>query len=239
MRLGGPLLLAALLSSGAGAEEGIVRTVGSHLVHDVRAQAQPGDLLVLGLAGVGALAASTNDRQVRSSTLDSLPFSLDASRAASWVGNGYVLAPAVGVSFLAGRFFHAPSFADFGEQGVEAMAVSGLEVEVLKLTVRRERPDGSDPYSFPSGHSAAAFSVATAAAETWGWKAGVPAFLAAAFIGYSRLELDKHYLSDVVFGAGLGISAGRAVALSHRARADSWAWAPVLLPGGAGFAYAF
>jgi membrane-associated phospholipid phosphatase len=45
----------------------------------------------------------------------------------------------------------------------------------------------------------------------YGWKIGVPAYLLAGLVGASRLEQDKHYLSDVVAGAALGYVVGRTV----------------------------
>ena len=45
----------------------------------------------------------------------------------------------------------------------------------------------------------------------FGWKVGVPAYAFGAYIGAARLAADKHHLSDVLMGAGIGLVAGRAV----------------------------
>lgn len=74
----------------------------------------------------------------------------------------------------------------------------------LKHTVRRERPDGSDNLSFPSGHTAAAFLGAAFIHQRYGIEYGVPAYLAASFVGYSRVEAEKHYVTDVLAGATIG-----------------------------------
>jgi hypothetical protein len=68
--------------------------------------------------------------------------------------------------------------------------------------------------SFPSGHSAAAFAAATVLTRHYGWKAAIPAYLGAAYIGASRVHDNKHYLSDVTFGAAMGIAAARTVLLN-------------------------
>ena len=81
----------------------------------------------------------------------------------------------------------------------------------LKFSLHRQRPDGSDFYSLPSGHTSTAFSLATVTQQHFGWKAGVPAYLAAAGIGLSRIESNKHYLSDVLAGATIGVIVGRTV----------------------------
>ena len=75
----------------------------------------------------------------------------------------------------------------------------------LKYAVDRKRPDGGN-YSFPSGHTSAAFSGASFLGRRYGWKCGVPAYVAASYVGWSRVECDKHYWEDVIVGAFLGIS---------------------------------
>ncbi|KYG67909.1 hypothetical protein AZI87_01130 [Bdellovibrio bacteriovorus] len=82
------------------------------------------------------------------------------------------------------------------------------------FVVNRERPSGRDRLSFPSGHSSSAFATATSLAYAYGYKAGIPAYLAATFIGVSRVNENIHWASDVVAGAALGIYWGRAAALN-------------------------
>jgi membrane-associated phospholipid phosphatase len=82
---------------------------------------------------------------------------------------------------------------------------------LLKVTVSRERPNGEDDNSFPSGHTSNAFALATVAEHHYGWKVGVPAYALAGVIGASRVEQGKHFLSDVLAGATLGFLAGRTV----------------------------
>ena len=60
------------------------------------------------------------------------------------------------------------------------------------------------------------FATATVVKEHFGWKAGIPAYAVAAYVGASRIQDNKHYLSDVAFGATLGIVAGRTVTLGTR-----------------------
>jgi membrane-associated phospholipid phosphatase len=66
----------------------------------------------------------------------------------------------------------------------------------------------------------------------YGWKAGVPAYGLAAYVAASRLSENKHYMSDVLFGAALGIVAGRAVTVGHGA--STFALTPIAGPKGAG-----
>jgi membrane-associated phospholipid phosphatase len=94
---------------------------------------------------------------------------------------------------------------------IESLAVSEALTQALKYTTRRERPDGSGRNSFPSGHAADTFAFATALERHLGWKGAVPAYIFSSYVAMSRLPADRHWLSDVVFGAGVGIIAGRTV----------------------------
>lgn len=73
----------------------------------------------------------------------------------------------------------------------------------LKYAVNRERPNGGD-HSFPSGHTSAAFQGAAFIHKRYGINYAIPAYLGAAFVGYSRVDADKHYTSDVIAGAVIG-----------------------------------
>jgi membrane-associated phospholipid phosphatase len=76
--------------------------------------------------------------------------------------------------------------------------------EILKRTVREERPDGSDRRSFPSGHSSQSFAAAGSLHKRYGWKAGLPAHAVAAFVATARVKADKHHVHDVLVGAAIG-----------------------------------
>ena len=73
----------------------------------------------------------------------------------------------------------------------------------IKLGVNRTRPNGSD-HSFPSGHTSCAFSSAGYIHQRYGYEKGRVAYLAAAFVGWSRIQANKHYATDVLAGAALG-----------------------------------
>jgi len=75
-------------------------------------------------------------------------------------------------------------------------------VQGVKYAADTERPDGG-ARSFPSGHTAAAFAGASYVHYRYGWKWGLPTYAAAAVVGYSRVEADRHYWYDVVAGAAM------------------------------------
>ena len=96
---------------------------------------------------------------------------------------------------------------------MRAQIVSQAYTQALKFTVQRERPDGSNTLSFPSGHSASAFATAGVLQRHYGWKVGVPATLVAGYVATARVHDNKHHLSDVMFGAAMGIAGERTVTL--------------------------
>ena len=83
---------------------------------------------------------------------------------------------------------------------------SGLILQqALKHIVLEKRPDGSDNYSFPSGHTTSAFSGAAFIQQRYGWKYGIPSYILASHVGYTRVQAQKHYPWDVLGGAVIGI----------------------------------
>lgn len=100
-----------------------------------------------------------------------------------------------------------------------SLAINALLVNVfLKNIVARTRPyeviDGltrlvgeQSDFSFPSGHTSSAFSVAVVIFLLMPKKYGVPALIVATLIAYSRLYVGVHYPSDVIGGLIIGILA--------------------------------
>jgi membrane-associated phospholipid phosphatase len=64
-----------------------------------------------------------------------------------------------------------------------------------------------------------AFAVAPVFTERFGWRAGVPAYALALVTAIGRMEDRRHYLSDCVFGAALGLASGTAVITTDRGAA--------------------
>ena len=86
----------------------------------------------------------------------------------------------------------------------KSVVLSSATTFGLKFTVKRERPDGSNDRSFPSAHTMYAFQGATFIHRRYGLKYALAAYLGATFVGFSRIETDKHYLGDVLAGAAIG-----------------------------------
>ena len=168
------------------------------------------------------------------------PLGPEAVEFGAVIGHSMYLLPAMAGTYFAGAYLEHGSMREFGLIGFEALALAGMQTLALKYSVHRLRPDKTDYAAFPSGHSSASFALATVAGSRWGWKVGVPAGALASFVAYTRMEGQSHYLSDVVFGAGLGIVSGRAVFQQHRKdRPGKYAFAPFVTPGGGGVRMTF
>jgi membrane-associated phospholipid phosphatase len=88
----------------------------------------------------------------------------------------------------------------FGESAALTLGVTYS----LKYIVDETRPNGGS-YSFPSAHASISFSSAEFIRKRYGWEYGVPAYVAATFVAYSRVESREHYTHDVIAGAVIGI----------------------------------
>lgn len=136
----------------------------------------------------------------------------DLGEIGASAGTLSTIAPLTVALFAGGRASGDSRFRAATYDIAQATLVTGLYTGILKTAVGRTRPDGSDNKSFPSGHTSNAFAWATVASHHYGPKVGIPAYAIAGLIGASRIESDKHHLSDVVAGAALGMIVGRTVA---------------------------
>lgn len=75
----------------------------------------------------------------------------------------------------------------------------------LKEIINKPRPDGSNNNSFPSGHTSTVFQSASFIQRRYGWKFGAAAYALAGFVGYTRIEADKHDGWDVLGGIVIGV----------------------------------
>ena len=119
----------------------------------------------------------------------------EAITGASWLS--IVVATAAGLA-LGHR--DGDGAVQFGESAALTLGVT----YGLKYTVNEKRPNGGS-HSFPSAHTSISFSAAEFMRKRYGWEYGVPAYAAASFVAYSRVEAGEHYPHDVVAGAAIGI----------------------------------
>lgn len=89
-------------------------------------------------------------------------------------------------------------------QFVESAALTLGVTYALKYGLDTTRPNGGH-YSMPSGHTSISFSSAEFLRKRYGWEWGVPAYAAASWVAYSRVQSYQHYPQDVIAGAAIGI----------------------------------
>jgi len=94
-----------------------------------------------------------------------------------------------------------------GWGGAQEFALSFATTEAavygLKAIVKEKRPNKKDNNSFPSGHTASAFSGATFIHKRYGIKRAIIPYVLAAFTGYTRVAGEKHHWHDVIAGAAI------------------------------------
>lgn len=187
------------------------------------------------IAGVGAglaLAAHPNDTRVARNAARQNSFE-EVFDGGAVAGGGLAQIGGAFGAYAVGRVIHNDKLAAVGRDLVRAQMFNALLTQSIKVAVGRERPDASDHYSFPSGHASTAFTTATVLQRYYGYKVGLPAYALATYVATSRLTENKHYLSDVAFGAAIGVIAGRTSTL--HLGGSAFTLAPLVGPhGGAG-----
>jgi len=150
-------------------------------------------------------------------------------------GENHTVLAVSGLFYLGGLIFNDDKSMQTGILGVEALGHAGLIVTVGKLITGRQRPSygkgkdywhwfpstlnefGNDSQSkydaFPSGHSIAAWSLATVLAKQYQSTVVVPilAYAVATGVALSRITQDAHWMSDVIIGSALGYTIGNFV----------------------------
>ena len=207
-------------------------TVFSCIWNDVRHLGRRRSLAWLASGGVLSAGSLLLDDEVLQS------FSDEDQNAAIVVGDNL---GGAGLHFGAAAALYAIARAR-GDTEMASLGVTLIRVQVVNAAVTRglKLVPRARPYqesatfakgSFPSGHTSATFATATVIKRRWGWRAGVPAYVIASYVGITRLH-NVHYLSDVTFGAAVGIASGLAVNIPGPLAEIS----PLIAPGVAGVA---
>jgi membrane-associated phospholipid phosphatase len=147
---------------------------------------------------------------------------IDWSKKVSKIGSAYGVYGTVGAFYLFGKLANNEDLTHTGLVGLEALLNATIVTGSLKLIADRERPhtgDGDGSFwdggtSFPSGHSMAIWSIATAMVNAkprpvyW----HIIAYSIASSVSVARITEEKHYASDVFVGSAMGYFIGRYVA---------------------------
>ena len=254
------LLLLALTATRAAAQDSTAAPRADSSARPSRAFGMPevrGFAITFAAGGVAYLA----DQAARDAVRGSGPQGSQALDGIAEYGNAFgapgVLAAGAAM-YAGGLLSKQPVIAASGFRALEAIQVSSLVTAGLKGLLGRARPaisptdatsfqllrgarDGGDYQSMPSGHTTAAFAFATAvtlevkrrAPRHAGW-VGALTYTSAAMTAYARMHDDRHWLSDVVVGAGIGSVTAAAIHRWHATRPadpiDGFFLRPVLVP---------
>lgn len=152
------------------------------------------------------------------------------------LGNPLYTLPPLGLFYLYGYLYEDPKARRASLLAVESLAISGAFTWTLKEIAQRSRPNTGEAsttwngpsrkmadYSFPSGHTTAAFSIASVLAEEYGTNPYVPpiAYGLATLTGFARIYDNKHWASDAFFGGAIGYFVGKAVVRYHTVWSDT------------------
>lgn len=152
--------------------------------------------------------------------------------------HGWAVASGIGRDLVVGAAIGVPAVQGDWPGDLQAVGSIGLAEGgslALKAIIHERRPDGSDDKSFPSGHASLSFGAAATLENRYGWKAGLPAFAVASFVGAARVAANKHHWWDAVAGAALGTGSGLLVTRRHDPDVRLLPWAGA---GGGGLAFA-
>jgi len=210
-----------------------IKTLAKHLVTNFKYLPSKENLLWAGGGGGLALAAHPFDDDVQRALVGNTAAE-DFFKPGEVLGELYTLLPSAVTVYAVGRIGDHPKVSHVGMDLIEALAMSEALTQTLKFTVRRQRPDGTKN-SFPSGHAADTFAFATALERHLNWRFAVPAYIFSSYVAISRLPANRHWLSDAVFGASVGIIAGRTVT-SHEAE-HPYPVSVRIVPGGVAVMY--
>lgn len=202
-------------------------------IEDFRRIPSIGNFAILTAGGIGAAFGHTMDHDVTRAMSGSTGLG-GMLQTGETIGGARTQLAAALATYTIGRISGSPKVAALGSDLIRAQIVTQSMTAAIKLSVGRTRPDGT-MYSFPSGHSSVTFATAAVLQRNLGWKVGIPAYGLATYVAASRIHDKRHFLSDVTFGAALGIVAGRAVTVGS---GDAkFAVAPSATPGGAGVSF--
>jgi membrane-associated phospholipid phosphatase len=199
--------------------------------------------------GIGTAVFIATDRHTSDEIAESSD-QLKASQVVSYVGSGYGTASIAAAFYVFGRTKNDARARETGILGAEALLDGAIVGTVLKEITQRARPsagksrgdffDGGS--SFPSGHSMAAWSLATVVANEYSDHRAVQigAYALASAVSISRYTGHNHFISDVLVGSAMGYGIGRYVYRTHHrkvldsttggeARAPSKLW-PMIAP---------
>lgn len=156
------------------------------------------------------------------------------------------IAFAPGLLMLSLDLFKVKSTNNFANQaaltGKSVILTLGV-VNILKYSTEVLRPDGSANNSFPSGHTAFAFTLAEVLHQEFKDKpiVYITGYTIATTVGAMRILNNRHWFSDVMVGAGIGMAATKLIYATHQYKwkMNNKGFLPIIGSNQAGFIFQF
>jgi len=227
----------------ADGEDGCKIKVGEDFVDLLTAPADWGSSEWLAAGAVGAVTAGliiSGDEKIHRTSIESPEkFPYVVVHKMAWLGEWYGkndINPLITFGVVVGGMWAVGSYNDddylvrTSAIAAESYLFTGAISIVIKFLFGRSRPytdDGPhrwkfvgrhsrDTRSFPSGHSASAFSMATTIAKRYtDWWVQVPAYTLATGVAFQRIDSGVHWTSDVFVGAALGFAVSTFLVQRH------------------------
>ena len=187
---------------------------------------------LVGGAGLALTAYHIEDAEGVARALASGPWPTLADVGNTWGDARFQIPLALG-TWAAGSWWDDGEVADTGYDLSRGLLMTYATTSLMKVVIDRERPNGGG-HSFPSGHTAAAFTTAGVLMRRHGGWLGATSLVLAGLTGMGRMEDVKHWGSDVAAGATIGWIIGRTAARPGRHDKNAW----LLLPTAGGLALA-
>lgn len=209
-----------------------ITRIVQNLGEDFKRMASVETLIILTAGGAASLITANSDESLDRWAVN--------HPAGSWTsigrvaGDGWTMGGVALGTWAAGELTNHRMVTHIGSDLIRTQVMNGVLSRTIKIAADRSRPSGGG-HSFPSGHASASFAMAGVLHEHFGWKAAGPGYAAATFIAWTRIRDRAHWLSDLTFGAALGLASARAVTRDHSSR--TWSIAPMALPGGGGIVF--
>lgn len=172
----------------------------------------PLNLIILAGAGGASIAVAQHQDEDTAEFFDeNHHFGQGWRDALSFAGSPATHFVLAGLWYTVGAVKEDEKTYEVGKTLIDALVINGLSTSLIKIVSNRESPNGEE-LAFPSGHTSSSVTFATVMHEAYGPWVGVPLYGLSAMVAMERLDDGEHWISDVVFGAALGLVVGHTVA---------------------------
>ena len=172
----------------------------------------PLNLIILAGAGGASIAVAQHQDEDTAEFFDEHHhFGQGWRDALSFAGSPATHFVLAGLWYTVGAVKQDDKTYEVGKTLIDALIINGLSTSLIKIVSNRESPNGEEQ-AFPSGHTSSSVTFATVMHEAYGPWVGLPLYGLSALVAMERLDDGEHWISDVVFGAALGLVVGHTVA---------------------------